>query len=496
MFLPLFVQWRLFLVVLLAALASRNPILSVAALPARECIPEPLYLALPIARPQRASSSQTFHHGSIVQQQHTNRGVRRLALMTGRTPPTRDVLSSYLDHRLSLLPANPQYKYTVAKHVEAVEYSSNSTVSSRPLLAESGSPSPDSGAMPPSRVPTTVKLDIESNDIGYMCTVQIGTPPKPFRLLVDSGSGDLWVGGEGCQSNDGGDCGPHALLGPKSSTTFRGSKEEWAIGYVSGSVAGFLVRDDINIGGLMLKSHTFGAAMNESKDFTPADIPFDGLLGLATSIISQQRVPTFLDSLYASHLISAPIASYKIPRLADGKDDGELTLGAMNPRHFDSRSLVTVPNVNKFGYWGVAVDAVKVGHKDMGWANITVVVDTGTTLIIAPKPAVDEIHSHIPGSKFDGGGWTVPCTLTTIISLTIGGQKFSIDPRDIAFYPVDPENPKGDCMSGIGIGGVGPFYLDNEWLVGDVFLKNVYFSTDEAKNQVSIAKLKTPPQHY
>lgn len=37
-------------------------------------------------------------------------------------------------------------------------------------------------------------------DIG---TVQLGTPPKDFRLLIDSGSADLWVGAEGCVADDG-----------------------------------------------------------------------------------------------------------------------------------------------------------------------------------------------------------------------------------------------------------------------------------------------------
>jgi hypothetical protein len=95
--------------------------------------------------------------------------------------------------------------------------------------------------------------------------------------------------------------------------------------------------------------------------------------------------------------------------------------------------------------------------------------------------------------------------MTTVISLTIGGHAFSIDPRDIAFFPVEPGSDI--CVSGIGIGGVGPFYSDTDWLVrlpktffflflsidvpfqaGDVFLKNVYFSTDESKDQISFAK--------
>jgi len=61
--------------------------------------------------------------------------------------------------------------------------------------------------------------------------------------------------------------------------------------------------------------------------------------------------------------------------------------------------------------------------------------------------------------------------MTTSIALTIGGRSFSIDPRDVAFYPLADE--PGFCMSGIAVGGVGPFYLDNEWLVCGSFLSGM-----------------------
>lgn len=96
--------------------------------------------------------------------------------------------------------------------------------------------------------------------------------------------------------------------------------------------------------------------------------------------------------------------------------------------------------------------------------------------------------------------------MTTVLSLTVGDRAFTVDPRDIAFYPIDQGSTT--CMSGIGVGGVGPFYLDTDWLVslfslegllliyicnarlkvGDVFLKNVYFSTDEDNDEISIAR--------
>ena len=44
------------------------------------------------------------------------------------------------------------------------------------------------------------------NDAGYIATIQVGTPPRDFSVLMDSGSGDFWVGGEGCKTDVGGTC--------------------------------------------------------------------------------------------------------------------------------------------------------------------------------------------------------------------------------------------------------------------------------------------------
>lgn len=59
------------------------------------------------------------------------------------------------------------------------------------------------------KTPTTANslgLDIQARDVGYIATIQMGTPPRDFLLLMDSGSADLWVGAEGCQSVNGSGC--------------------------------------------------------------------------------------------------------------------------------------------------------------------------------------------------------------------------------------------------------------------------------------------------
>jgi hypothetical protein len=136
---------------------------------------------------------------------------------------------------------------------------------------------------------------------------------------------------------------------------------------------------------------------------------------------------------------------------------------------------------------------------------LLIVLSIGTTLIVAPASDAAAVHAAIPGAQSDGqGGFTLPCTTTASVALTFGGQSFSIDPRDLAFQPINANDPQGDCVSGIvsgNIGGAQEWLVSNNFYrfdfggvylkhkVGDVFLKNAYFSTDVTKNTLSLAKL-------
>lgn len=95
-------------------------------------------------------------------------------------------------------------------------------------------------------------------------------------------------------------------------------------------------------------------------------------------MISRQGTTTLVEALQKAGHIKDAITSYKIPRLADGKNDGEMTLGAMNPAKYDPQTLVTVPNVNPLGFWEATIGGVKVNGKDMGWKNRSAIMDTGT----------------------------------------------------------------------------------------------------------------------
>ncbi|KAG7089827.1 hypothetical protein E1B28_011474 [Marasmius oreades] len=466
--------------------------------------------------------------------------------------------------------------------------------------AGAGTPPEGVQAANPPSAKDSLGLDIEGADLSFLATIQMGTPPRDFSILMDSGSADLWVGSENCQTaqaaappagaaglqarargggggvgngagngagvggGNGGNgragngagaggvgagagnagngaaggagaggvgagagnagngaagagaggtggngagagngtgagaagagaagCGNHKFLGPQSSSSFQDSGKAFQVTYGTGAVAGTIVQDNIVVAGLTLKAHTFGTAQQETQDFSDNSVPFDGLMGLAKSTLSEQKTLTPIEALAKQGLVKEAITSYKIPRLADNKNDGEITFGGLDSTKFDQQTLVSLPNVNKNGFWEGAMDDVTVDGQSTQLQGRTAILDTGTTLIIAPAQDAATVHKLITGAQADGqGGFVLPCTFNQTVALSFGKATFAIDPRDmiVGGQPVaqDPQTGEQLCLSGISEGNIGGA---QEWLVGDVFLKNAYFSTDVGKDTVSLAKL-------
>ncbi|PWN42199.1 acid protease [Ceraceosorus guamensis] len=331
-------------------------------------------------------------------------------------------------------------------------------------------------------------LDIEANDVGYVATIQIGSENTPFRMLVDSGSADTWVGSTKCDNCSG----VHQKLGKSVSKTFQGTTNPFSITYGTGSVSGILGRDDVYIAGMKLANQTLGLARKETTDFSDPGVPFDGLMGLAKQELANSKSPTPIDALYSAKLVPAPVMGYHLGRASDADNDGEVTFGGVDASKYRG-ALKEVGNVSKQGFWEINLDGVTYDGKKIssisgtGKSQRTAILDTGTTLIVAPQADADAVHNAIKGSKPDGqGGYTIPCTTSGKLSFSFGGQDWEMRADDMKFLPVDSNNLKGDCISAISSGDVGQA---NEWLVGAAFLKNVYLATNTKSNSVGLATL-------
>lgn len=155
------------------------------------------------------------------------------------------------------------------------------------------------------------------------------------------------------------------------------------------------------------------------------------------------------------------MTSFKISRLADQLNDGEITFGGLDSTKFVANSLVTFPNVNQRGFWEGAMNAITVNGQDSGLTGRSAILDTGTTLIIAPAADTQAII-NMAGGNCDTQQCTVPCTTNASVALSFGNAAFSINPRDLAMLPIDINNPTGDCSAGIQPGTIG---TNTEWLV-------------------------------
>jgi len=312
---------------------------------------------------------------------------------------------------------------------------------------------------------------------GYPPIPTGGDPPIPT-----GGGPPIPTGGGDGGGNNGGGGGCGAGLGKQSSSSFQETGKTFVVNYESGDVSGDMVQDTLVIAGLKLPNHNFGVTTEETKDFEGVD----GLMGLAKSSISNQKVATPVEALAADNLIRAAIVSYKLDRTSSHVNEGEITFGGLDTSKFDSKTLVTLDNDNPRGFWEAKLDGVSVNGDDLGIGSISTVLDTGTTLMYVDSQSATAIHSRISGSNPDGqGGFTIPCNTNATLTLTYAGKPFTIAPQDLAFQP----SGDNQCISGIASNDDPAGEGSTHWLVGDTFLKNVYFSTDVTNNKLSLAKL-------
>jgi cathepsin D len=103
-------------------------------------------------------------------------------------------------------------------------------------------------------------------------------------------------------------------------------------------------------------------------------------------------------------------------------------------------------------------------------------------MIVSPNDATT-LHSSISGAVSDNqGNFAIPCDTEDEINMVLGGNSFPISPKDYVGSPLPPSSGATNlCQSNIAGQQVGG---PDQWLVGDVFLKNVYTVFDYDNNQL------------
>lgn len=209
--------------------------------------------------------------------------------------------------------------------------------------------------------------------------IEIGTPPQKFKVVLDTGSSNLWVPSSECGSIA---CYLHSKYDSSSSSTYKKNGTDFEIRYGSGSLSGFVSEDTVKIGDLELEHQQFAEATSE-PGLAFAFGRFDGIMGLGFDAISVNKiVPPFYNMLNQKKIDEPVFAFY----LGDANKEGQnsvATFGGVDEDHYTGE-LVKLP-LRRKAYWEVDFDSIALGDNVAELDNTGVILDTGTSLIALPS---------------------------------------------------------------------------------------------------------------
>ena len=214
----------------------------------------------------------------------------------------------------------------------------------------------------------------------YFSEIDIGTPAQTFKVVLDTGSSNLWVPSEQCGSIA---CYLHTTYDSSASSTYKKNGSEFEIRYGSGSLSGFVSQDTVQIGDVKVKHQDFAEATSE-PGLAFAFGRFDGIMGLGYDTISVNKIVPPFYNMINQGLLDEPVFAFYLGNTANGDgDESEATFGGVSKDHYTGK-LTKIP-LRRKAYWEVDLDAITFGDATAELENTGVILDTGTSLIALPS---------------------------------------------------------------------------------------------------------------
>ncbi|DAA13809.1 pregnancy-associated glycoprotein 2-like [Bos indicus] len=314
-------------------------------------------------------------------------------------------------------------------------------------------------------------------DMFYFGNISIGTPPKQFSVLFDTGSSDLWVSSVFCHDPG---CSKHRLFNPRGSTTFQMTDRHMHFCNELGDITGFFGRDIVRIGDLVIMNQTFALTYRQISKILPF-VPFEGVLGLGYPSLATSRIIPVFDSLMLQKVISEPVFAFYLNNKE--KNGSVVMLGGVDHSYYKGE-LNWVP-VSKSLYWQITVDRISVNGKVIGCSSrCQAILDTGTAFVHGPTRLITNIQRLVRARPYHGCQYLISCHVHTTIPPII----FTINGID---YPMHPEDyivtsTCNLCFSAF-LGGTEKVTKSETWILGDAFLRRYFSVFDRGNHRIGLA---------
>ncbi|KAI9027388.1 aspartic peptidase domain-containing protein [Phycomyces nitens] len=350
--------------------------------------------------------------------------------------------------------------------------------------------------------------DLDICELGI--DIEIGSPPKKYLLLFDTGSSDTWIPSHDCTPTQG--CHSKNGYNPAESSTYNPTSFPLNITYGKGSAVGKYFVDQMSVGDLTVPKQLIAyvdsnegpiATQNASDGYT-----MDGLFGAGYpggSIMYQNFGKTFYPfpmSLWHDKLIPEPVFSVYVGNGNKTEWSGEVIFGGTDLSKTSGKMVYT----NVIPYSGTDVSGSiytrwRAGIQGFTFKNSTnqakvsftsaqsFTIDTGSNFIYLPQHQAELLAKHVdPKATLKGGHYVVDCSYLT------SSDVFSV------YFPAeyDPANPDSKASVFISVlisDIVGRsnnecilFVLPSKnYIIGNLFLRKFVTLFDFGKNRIGFA---------
>jgi len=347
----------------------------------------------------------------------------------------------------------------------------------------------ESAAKPPAHA-----VPLPKSATQYYGSVHVGTPPQEFRVVFDTGSGQLVIPGSKC---DDAACKSHRQFVSEKSTSAvqigwaddptkplasGEDRDTKSLVLVGTDVSGEFVRDKICLG---TKDELCGVgdfvALLEEADAPFADLAFDGVMGLSPTSPDAKEF-NLLQSLLAKRK-HAMFGVYLAATSSSVSAGGELIMGGFRKERM-AEELFWAP-VSAEGSWQVSVDDITINGEPLKMCakgGCEAGVDTGSSLVLLPGNILGSIMSKLDlgddCSKIDK-------SRPPKIGFMVKGHALELHMED---YIEQTEDGCELLLASANGNGKGP-----NLILGYPFLRRFYTVFDHGESRIGFALAKHAP---
>lgn len=304
------------------------------------------------------------------------------------------------------------------------------------------------------RATGSVGLTDQQNGELWTGTMAYGTPAQSFSIDFDTGSSDTLVN-------------PGAYT-PSSSSTSRTSGDTFSTSYGDGTTAsGTIYTDTVRIGGLSATNTAIGVSNQQFIDSSEGSSGISGMAFPQLAAFGSQYLPYFF-RLKQAGAVSSGVFQFDLRT-----SGSSLFLGGTNSAKYSSTpQYVSVDSRN--GFWQVPAT--------VNGQSIQSIVDTGTTIIVAPTSQAQTLFNSLGLPTFTQGGSTYAyynCASPPKVTFKYGSYTKALSAATTSIGTTI----SGQCVLSVAGSDIGI----NAWITGDSYLQNTVAIFDTDNNRVGFA---------